>query len=78
MFGLNASLYALGLRKLFDKMANDYCTKIEGRPHVVCDADISGCGLNDNCRFGEKCVNSLEAPNGYVCKDNSQYILSGI
>ena len=67
-YGLSDSLDATGLRQAFIQIASQYCTKIERNSQQECDMIFTGCGLNDDCRFGERCINAPNTATGFICR----------
>ena len=67
-YGFSHSLDAPRLRQAFDQIARQYCTIIEGNSQQQCDTILTGCGLNDDCRFGERCINAPDKALGFICR----------
>ena len=67
VFGFRADLDAVGLKTMFNRVAQNYCVRILEKSEDECSEDLKGCGLNDNCPFGSVCKNNASSPNGYDC-----------
>ena len=59
-FGFRDTLNATALQNLFhESYIHGYCAEILGYTREECEESlIKGCGLNDDCDFGQYCINN--------------------
>lgn len=73
-YGLRKSLDHQGIKRIFNKVAGQYCTLVLGKSAEECTEELSGCGLNDNCGYEQQCKNDKTKPHGYICKDQVELL----
>ncbi len=74
-YGFQRDLNATGIAKLLKQNAPLSCELLMGRSRDRCMVENSGCGINDNCKIGDACQPSDEAP-GFKCKAGAWYLIS--